>query len=131
MREGPLTLTARCRLNFPQFPDFPDFKIDEASVLVSTSEDHAAFAASSSGESFNGIRGETLGNRDLLTTTPEQNRVLVRVQTRLDISQRAVYWSTHFSAAAPDGTHLNGVLDAAVDALGSSGCVFGGHVVVG
>lgn len=127
--EGPLTLTARCR-NFAPNPSAPDFRFDEADVLVSTNEDHAAFGSEGAG-TINGsfVRSSPAGNPDLLTTSPDDKRLLAAVPTRTDISNKASYVSVHFSAAAPDGTHLNGVLDAAVDALGSTGCVFGGHVV--
>jgi hypothetical protein len=126
---GPLTLTAICRLNFAPFPNFPDFKFDRARVLASTSEDHAAFGGTQIGAFSNGIRGGDNANRDLLTTTPEEGRYIVTVPTRVDVPDKAAYQSVSFSAAAPDGTHLSGVLDAAVDALGTTGCVFGGHVV--
>jgi hypothetical protein len=129
VREGPLTLTAQCRLDFAPFPNEPDFKFDEAEVLVSTSEDHAAFGSASAGEYFNGIREQQFGNRDLLANAPEGDRVLAQVRARTDVAEPASYVSAQFSAAAPDGTHLSGVLDVSADALGSGGCVFGGHVV--
>ncbi len=127
--KGPLTLTARCR-NFAPNPSTPNLRFDEADVLVSTTVDHAAFGSESAGTNFGStVRGKPSGNGDLRTTTPDDQRLLASVPTRTDISNKASYMSVHFAASAPDGTHLTGELDAAVDALGSTGCVFGGHGV--
>jgi hypothetical protein len=118
--EGPLTLTARCLFDH-LIPPATISEFDVAEVLVSTTEDHAAFG------------GGSFENRDLLTTAPEEDRVLARALTGSNIPETGqnAYRSVFFSAAAPDGTQLSGVLDAGVRTVGSTGCVFGGYVVVG
>jgi hypothetical protein len=129
--EGPLTLTARCR-NYAPFPSDPSIRLDQADVLVSTSQDHSDFAGEyvlTSHTDLN-VFAEQVATADLLTTTPEDKRVLIVAVTDTRNSKKADNASAQFSAAAPDGTHLNGVLDAAVDTLGSTGCVFGGYAVL-
>jgi hypothetical protein len=111
--EGPLTFTGRCQLdNVSGQPAGSD----QADILVSTTQDHASFAS--------------LGNftGDLTTTTPDDERQLTRA---LNTANTPDFGSTWFSATAPGGVALNGVLYMGVNVQGElDKCVFGGHYVI-
>jgi len=112
LSEGPLTLTARCRLRAP----FGILERDEATILISTNQDHAAFDAAGA------------SNPDLMTTSSEDDRFGLRTAAT---PGNPVYVGGDFSAAAPDGTRLSGVLNVGVNVLNRPGqCLFGGHVAV-
>jgi hypothetical protein len=115
LTKGALTLTARCSLSVI-VPGGAD-PTDLAEVLISTNQDGAAFAGSAT----------VNPNRDrLTTTTPEQRRLVARVITNPD---QPSYRHDTLSAAAPDGTRLNGFLYVGINVIGQTDkCLFGGEV---
>ena len=114
LREGPFTLTARCRIGALT----TDGPRDLAEVVIATSADNSAFDAADSG--------------DLDAGTPDGDRVFVNAvaqpgQVAVDSLQDAL-------AVAPDGTEelVDASLYAMVSALGQPGtCRFGGYVDLG
>ena len=114
LREGPFTLTARCRIGMATTAG-PE---DRAEILISTTGDNAAFDAADSGE--------------LDTTTAEAQRTFVDASASpgtvaVDSLQDAL-------VVAPDGTEeiADANLYAMVNALGQPGsCRFGGYVDLG
>jgi hypothetical protein len=113
---GPLTFTAHCGFNVLA-PGVTTAPVNIAEVLVSTSQDHAAFT---------GPAGST---EDLATGAPD-------AQSRVDwtgtISSLPIphYRGGVFTASAPDGTSATGALFTALHSLNRPGkCTFGGHVV--
>jgi hypothetical protein len=116
LSQGPLTLTATCRINF--VPTGGTSPQDLAEINVSTTQDHAAF-----GGSF---------NRDPDLSPSEGSRNTLRSPISPAPVGTPDFNSEHFFAGAPDGTRLSGVLVASVNGLGRTGkCVFGGSLVVG
>jgi hypothetical protein len=103
---GPLSLTARCTIS-------PGG--DTAEILISTSQDNAAFDAADS-------------DPDLDTTDPEAGRQFV-FATATSGTPAFSHVADGF-AIAPDGSEISGAsLYAGVNVLGFAGqCVFGGRV---
>jgi hypothetical protein len=114
LREGPFTLTARCRIGLSTTTG----PVDRAEVLISTDANNAAFDAADSGE--------------LDTSTPEDLRTFVDVTA--DPGDVAVDSLQDGLAVAPDGAEelADANLYAMVNALGQPGtCRFGGYVDLG
>ena len=114
LREGPFTLTARCRIGAAT----TDGPRDLAEVVIATSADNSAFDAADSG--------------DLDVSTPEDDRVFVNAVAQP--GQVAVDSLQDGLAVAPDGTEelVDASLYAMVGALAQPGtCRFGGYVDLG
>jgi len=114
LREGPFTLTARCRIGVLTAAGTRDI----AEVVIATSADNAAFDAADSGA--------------LSTGTPEEDRVFVNAVA--EPGQVAVDSLQDGLAVAPDGTEelVDATLYAMVNALGQPGvCRFGAYVDLG
>jgi hypothetical protein len=117
LSEGALTLTAKCRLNVLLENVVNPVPRDQIAIVVSTTQDHSVFIDLASG-----------GNSDFGPATPETERDIV-ASTSPGVPG---FGGSSFSAAAPDGTRLSGVLNRGVNVLGRPGkCVFGGTLFIG
>ncbi len=108
LEAGPLSLTARCRID--------DAGDDVAEILIATTQNGAAFDGDES-------------STNLTTATPAEDRQFAAVST--GTGNPAFDAETDGSAVAPDGTQFSGLLFVGVNVLNApQQCVFGGHVIV-
>lgn len=106
--QGPLTLTAQCRLNAGPGPD------DIARIVVSTTQNHSA------------LDGYSSGDFDPLTS--EVNRVLAQA-TQNTIGAPNLEAERSGVVVAPDGTQFVSQLWAGTNVLNQGNrCVFGGLI---
>jgi hypothetical protein len=105
LKSGPFTLTARCTISVAG---------DTAEILISTTQDHAAFDAADSDADLTSSDPEA-GRQFVVATGPNGTPQFSRVADGV--------------ALAPDGTEIDGAtLFAGVNVLGfTSQCVFGGR----
>ena len=109
LAHGPFTLTARCYIN--------QLGIDDADVLIATTQPHSAFE----GFAMDG---------DLNPGDPESARSVIGIDGATGLPQFES--SADGSAAAPDGTEIRSIVFyAGVNLLGQTGrCTFGGFAIL-
>jgi hypothetical protein len=111
--QGPLSLIGKCDLNNTTESGTAQAS-DVALVLISTTEDHSAFA------------GDQGVADDFNATTDEFSRRILRAFN--PVIQPA-YSSASFTGSAPSGADLSGIVYGSVNAIGHQHeCVFGGQV---
>ena len=120
LTEGPLTLTANCRIGFDDDNDPTTPAFDEAVILIATAVDNAAYDAEGSAP-------------DLDVATPEDEREFVSADSGLSPGDPDIDVAEDGVAIATGGTAIIGSeLYAAVNVLSQPGvCRFGGYVMVG
>jgi hypothetical protein len=109
LEHGPFTLTARCYIN--------QLGIDDADVLISTTQPNSAF------EGF-------AQDADLNPGDPESSRSVIGIDGMTGLPQFES--SADGSAVAPDGTEIRSIVFyAGVNLLGDIGrCTFGGFAIL-
>jgi hypothetical protein len=119
LTEGPLTLTANCRIGFDDDNDPTTPAFDEAVILIATAVDNAAYDAEGSAP-------------DLDVATPEDEREFLSADSGLSPGDPDLDVAEDGVAIAPDGTAIIGSeLYTAVNVLSQPGvCRFGGYFMV-
>lgn len=119
LKEGPLTFTATCRINFDDDANGATPNIDRARINIATTADNASFDGNDTGA-------------DLDVATPEDDRQFVEVIGD-PTGTPNIDDESDGTALATDGTEIiDAELYAAVNVLNQPGvCRFGGFFMIG